>query len=149
MNVMIKPIATAMISLVLLTSCGGTQNDTGSTDSTRAKTYGQRNYGGRGNSNYSSMKDNGANPSTNAPTTPYSQEDVAKHNTAPDCWVTIFDKVYNVTTWENRHPGGSQAIIQSCGKDITAYSESHPGGKFNGPKLDRILQGFEVGILKK
>jgi hypothetical protein len=36
----------------------------------------------------------------------YTLADVAKHNSATDCWMVINDKVYDVTSFIDEHPGG-------------------------------------------
>lgn len=49
----------------------------------------------------------------------FSKEDVAKHNKGDDCWVVLFDKVYDVTNFMADHPGGKDAIMLFAGKDAT------------------------------
>ena len=63
-------------------------------------------------------------PETIAPTVSaktYSLADVATHNNKTDCWFVVNANVYNVTGYENSHPGGAQNITNFCGKDATAY----------------------------
>ncbi|KAL3153887.1 hypothetical protein ABBQ32_013456 [Trebouxia sp. C0010 RCD-2024] len=56
----------------------------------------------------------------------HSLASVAKHNKPDDCWVIIQDKVYNVTAWVPRHPGGALIYI-NAGKDCTQLFDSyHP-----------------------
>ena len=45
----------------------------------------------------------------------YTAEDVAKHNTENDCWVILYDKVYDVTNFLAEHPGGKDAIMLFAG----------------------------------
>ncbi|XP_058818380.1 cytochrome b5 isoform X2 [Topomyia yanbarensis] len=49
----------------------------------------------------------------------YSLADVAKHNTLQDLWFVIDDKVYDVTKFQNEHPGGEEVLLESAGKDAT------------------------------
>jgi len=69
-------------------------------------------------------------------------EDFIKHNTEKDCWIAVRGKVYNVTQWLSRHPGGIDTIVLNGGRDATQLFEAyHPvsvwddlqkkGGKFN------------------
>lgn len=48
--------------------------------------------------------------------------DVAKHATAADCWVILYDKVYDLTEFLPNHPGGPQIIIKYAGKDATCVA---------------------------
>jgi flavocytochrome c len=49
----------------------------------------------------------------------YSVEDVAQHNKEDDCWVILWDKVYDVTKFLVDHPGGKDAILLYAGQDAT------------------------------
>jgi cytochrome b involved in lipid metabolism len=49
----------------------------------------------------------------------YSREEVARHNTAEDCWIVIGDRVYDVTAWLARHPGRPAPILALAGMDAT------------------------------
>lgn len=57
--------------------------------------------------------------SATKPLSAFTREDVGKHNTEEDCWVIIDNKVYNVTKWLPRHPGGKNLILNLAGKDCT------------------------------
>ena len=60
----------------------------------------------------------------------YTAADVAGHSTSSDCWVIIFDVVYDLTNYLNRHPGGPSIIASKCGTDATSsYSVFHPPSK--------------------
>lgn len=47
------------------------------------------------------------------------KEEVLKHNLEGDCFVILFDKVYDVTAFMHDHPGGKDAIMLFAGKDAT------------------------------
>lgn len=40
-----------------------------------------------------------------------------KHNTPQDCWIVYQNKVYDITSFLPRHPGGVNAIARHCGKN--------------------------------
>lgn len=44
--------------------------------------------------------------------------EVAQHNSANDCWTIIENKVYDISDYISRHPGGD-VIVQTCGTDGT------------------------------
>ncbi len=85
-------------------------------------------------------------PSGSASTGPtsYTMAQVKAHKTAADCWTTISGKVYNLTTWEDQHPGGAARIIALCGTDgTTAFVDQH--GTKKRPNED--LSSFQIGTL--
>ncbi|KAL6900636.1 hypothetical protein ACP4OV_005312 [Aristida adscensionis] len=64
-------------------------------------------------------KSNKTNSGANGMTSKvYTKEDVSKHNTRKDCWIIIKDKVYDVTSYVEEHPGGD-AILNNAGGDST------------------------------
>ncbi len=85
----------------------------------------------------------GTEPQPELPTAAvYSLADVAKHNQASDCWLVASAKVYNVTSFITKHPGGDK-ILQGCGQDMTEF--------FNTIHLKQSkekLPEFYIGDLK-
>jgi predicted heme/steroid binding protein len=54
-------------------------------------------------------------------------EQLAEHNTPQDLWVAIRGKVYDLTTYQNRHPGGFRLMQLGAGRDVTHLFEAyHP-----------------------
>jgi cytochrome b involved in lipid metabolism len=49
----------------------------------------------------------------------FSLEDISKHNTQDDCWVSVNGMALNVTDFLENHPGGPKAILLYAGKDAT------------------------------
>lgn len=72
--------------------------------------------------------------------------EVAKHNTETDCYAIVGDNVYNLTEWVNQHPGGPEAILGTCGKDLTAMK--HPGGVPMTEQVKNVPQ-YKIGALAK
>lgn len=54
--------------------------------------------------------------------THYTWEEVQKHNRRGDQWLVIDRKVYNVTEWTKRHPGGRRVLGHYAGEDATVTS---------------------------
>lgn len=52
----------------------------------------------------------------------YTWEEVQKHNRTGDQWLVIERKVYNVSEWTKRHPGGSKVLEHYIGEDATVTS---------------------------
>ncbi|WFD34948.1 L-lactate dehydrogenase (cytochrome) [Malassezia cuniculi] len=49
-----------------------------------------------------------------------SYQEVSKHNTREDCYVILYNKVYDMSEFIPHHPGGPQIIVKYAGKDATA-----------------------------
>lgn len=78
-----------------------------------------------------------------------SVEEVAKHNTAQDCWTIIHDQVFDITKAISSHPGG-EAILAGCGKNATAMFESKPvTGKPHSQMAQENLDNFYLGDLAR
>lgn len=54
-----------------------------------------------------------------APMPTFRWEEIQKHNLRTDRWLVIDRKVYNVTKWSQRHPGGHRVIGHYSGEDAT------------------------------
>ena len=75
----------------------------------------------------------------------YTLEEVAKHNKENDCWVILFDDVYDVTKFLNEHPGGAPAIMLYDGKDATEeFDMMHQPSV-----LEKYGPGLRIGKYKK
>jgi len=70
--------------------------------------------------------------------------EVQKHNTKKDAWTIIENKVYNISSWIPKHPGG-EIIMQSLGKDATQLfiANGHPSYV-----KKTILPKYYIGNLK-
>lgn len=77
-------------------------------------------------------------------------DEVAKHNNQNDCWMVIDGKVYDITQFIPRHPGG-RVIIEGCGRNATELFNTHgiPGGQMHSALAKRILASYQIGILPK
>jgi len=72
----------------------------------------------------------------------YSWDDVDKHRSVDDCWMVIEGKVYDVTPWVSKHPGG-QLIMNGAGRDATPLFVSyHP------LHTQQMLPKFQIGVLE-
>ena len=71
---------------------------------------------------------------------------VKKHNTSTDCWSIVNGKVYNLTDWISKHPGGSSRIIAMCGKKSSKrFNAQHAGAA--APAFN--LAKYQIGVVKK
>lgn len=80
------------------------------------------------------------------PTIEYSLEQVARHNTAEDCWQVIDGVVYDFTSYlaSEEHPGGG-AMIKDCGTDASeTYAERPPHSDY----ARSLLPEYAIGNLK-
>lgn len=74
----------------------------------------------------------------------FTMAQVEQHSGADSCWVAIDGSVYDLTTWESRHPGGTEPILELCGTDGTAAFTAQHGGQ---GEPNKELATFKIGIL--
>ncbi|VFQ94685.1 unnamed protein product [Cuscuta campestris] len=68
-------------------------------------------------------------------------EELRKHSARGDLWISIQGKVYDVTEWIQRHPGGDVPILDLAGQDCTdAFIAFHPGTAWK--HLDPFFTGY-------
>ena len=82
-------------------------------------------------------------------------KELAKHNTENDCWLLISGKVYNITSYFGKHPGGNGNMLATCGTDATdAYMTKDPNATTSGSRpahsgrAQSLLQNYYIGDLK-
>lgn len=68
----------------------------------------------------------------------YTLEDVAKHSTDSDCWMAIENRVYDVSQFVSKHPGGKM-ILNGCGKDATTLFNERPTSN-KGPHPEKAME---------
>uniref|UniRef100_A0A3P9P5Y7 Fatty acid desaturase 2 n=1 Tax=Poecilia reticulata TaxID=8081 RepID=A0A3P9P5Y7_POERE len=72
----------------------------------------------------------------------YTWEEVQKHRNRNDQWLVVNRKVYNISQWVKRHPGGSRVIGHFAGEDATeVFAAFHPDQKFVQKFLKPLLIG--------
>ncbi|XP_070504280.1 cytochrome b5 [Chironomus tepperi] len=70
-----------------------------------------------------------------------SLSDVALHDTPDDCWIVIYDRVYDVTNFFDNHPGGTDIILEYAGRDSSVAFAGHSNFALS------MLKQYEIGIL--
>ncbi|CAK8533930.1 unnamed protein product [Lathyrus sativus] len=72
----------------------------------------------------------------------YSKNEVTLHNKRTDCWIIIKNKVYDVTSYVEEHPGGD-AILAHAGDDSTEgfFGPQHATRVFD------MIEDFYIGDL--
>jgi len=75
-----------------------------------------------------------------------SKGEVAKHDKDGDAWVVVGGKVYDLTEWVHRHPGGSIPLLQIAGRDATDAFRAYHGPK---GKAAKTLASYCIGELDK
>lgn len=46
-------------------------------------------------------------------------DEIARHDCDDDCWIAIYDFVYNCTNFIKKHPGGHEVLVEYAGRDAT------------------------------
>lgn len=73
----------------------------------------------------------------------YTLSEIQQHNSLDDCWMVIFDKVYNITEFVDEHPGGDYILLEYAGRDAT-----HPFlSSRHGSSAYKLLDKYWIGIL--
>jgi len=72
-------------------------------------------------------------------------EEVSKHNTSDSCWLVVRGRVYDVTAFSSKHPGGPKAILRHAGTDSTEDFDFHSreAQKMWGQYHIGYLEGFK------
>ncbi|KAH8851942.1 Acyl-CoA 6-desaturase [Schistosoma japonicum] len=70
--------------------------------------------------------------------------EVKKHQSLKDRWIVIDKKVYDVSSWQNKHPGGRKVIGHYAGQDATgAFIAFHKNRQY----AEKFLSAYHVADL--
>ncbi|KAJ4840008.1 Cytochrome B5-like protein [Turnera subulata] len=74
----------------------------------------------------------------------YRKDEISLHNKRTDCWIIIKEKVYDVTSYVEEHPGGD-AILAHAGDDSTEgfFGPQHATRVFD------MIEDFYIGDLEQ
>lgn len=67
--------------------------------------------------------------------------EVSRHDSPQDCWVVIYDRVYDITTFFDEHPGGADIMFEYAGADASTAFRSSGHSRMATKALDRFFIG--------
>lgn len=82
----------------------------------------------------------------------FSVEEVQQHNSEKDFWIIHRGKVYDVSEFLERHPGGKDILLRFAGKDVTkvmTQDDLHRHTNFAYGWLGKYLIGRLKGEVRK
>lgn len=96
------------------------------------------------------------NTTANQQNKTFSMDEVATHSSKTDCWTVISGKVYDLTDFVNRHPGGNE-VVRACGIDATTLFTSRTtedgqpvgSGTPHSQVAQEQLAELKIGTIKK
>jgi cytochrome b involved in lipid metabolism len=72
------------------------------------------------------------------------ESELSAHNNRSDCWISYQGKVYDITSYLSKHPGGAESIQQFCGttsKFEVAFTNQHGASQVEKLLLEGIFKG--------
>ena len=72
----------------------------------------------------------------------FTLKQVSEHKTESVCWVAIDNKVYNITKWLSKHPGGKSVLFNLAGTDCSDEFRT-----FHYKPNYELLKAFCVGFI--
>ena len=68
------------------------------------------------------------------------REELVSHASEDSCWIQIDEKIYDVTKWLPRHPGGTTSIVNEAGQDCTESFH-----RIHSSLAQRMLKKWQIG----
>ncbi|XP_055917993.1 uncharacterized protein LOC129950174 [Eupeodes corollae] len=72
-----------------------------------------------------------------------SLQEVSNHDDINDCWIVLYDRVYDVTKFLFSHPGGEDVILDHAGRDATLAFH----GTGHSKHATNMLRDYLIGEL--
>lgn len=89
-----------------------------------------------------------ADAETTRPPDGYSLEEVARHDTAGDCWMAIEGEVYDLTSYIPKHPTPAAVITAHCGTEATRAMRTKGYGNDHSQFAWKSLSDYSIGVLQ-
>lgn len=70
-------------------------------------------------------------------------DEVSYHDTFGDCWIVLYDRVYDITNVLRLHPGGHDVLLEHAGRDATIAFI----GTGHSKEAYESLKHYEIGEL--
>lgn len=93
-------------------------------------------------SQFAPFEPNSSQPKLKKELPSYSWTEIAAHCTVDSCWLVVRGKVYDVTSFVDKHPGSSQAILKHAGTDSTVDFD------FHSSSAQRLWQKYLIGYVE-
>lgn len=78
----------------------------------------------------------------------FALEEVARHASADDCWMSIDGKVYDLTAYLPDHPSRPGIILPWCGKEASEAYRTKTKGRSHSPEAEQLLATYQIGLLE-
>ena len=77
-----------------------------------------------------------------------SLQELARHNSAADCWMAIEGNVYDLTKYIPVHPAPPKVLTEWCGKEATEAFNTKGYGRAHSPAAEAMLPQYLAGKLQ-
>jgi cytochrome b involved in lipid metabolism len=74
--------------------------------------------------------------------------EISAHNTSSDLWIVIDQKVFDVTQFQEEHPGGAEAFRKYAGSDASTGFLKIVDHEDN-EDVQTALKKYQIGFVKK
>lgn len=74
--------------------------------------------------------------------------EVARHDTADDCWMAINGQVYDLSSYLPEHPSEPEVIVAWCGREASEAYRSKMKGRAHSARADRLLAAYRIATFK-
>lgn len=79
----------------------------------------------------------------------YTMAEVKPHNSEDDCWLVIEGKVYDVSSYVERHPAPPSVLLPWCGGEATEGMRTKGYGRDHSPAAWELLETFRIGRIEQ
>jgi len=105
------------------------------------------------NSTASGIATTSVAPSSSVPSSPstrqYTLADLSAHASTQTCWLLVSDRIYDVTGYLAKHPGGTRTVTPWCGKEATKAFATEDGRGEHSPEAYALLDDYYIGDLQR